>query len=424
MSWQKRLLGELCDEGGGLIQTGPFGSQLHQSDYQPFGTPVVMPKDIVDGRVSEDTVARVGQEDVRRLSRHQLEAGDIVYGRRGDIGRCALIGPREKGWLCGTGCLLVRLGAAEVMPDFLFFFLNHPKTIAWIYGQAVGATMPNLNTGILRSVPVRFPDRNTQGRIAAILSAYDVLMENNTQRVAILEEMTRRIYEEWFVHFRAPGCEVTPLLESGLGAIPKGWVVQSIGEITEFVHRGIAPKYDDDANSRVINQKCIRDGRLQLGPARRQSKQVPENKLVRQCDVLINSTGVGTLGRVAQVLDALVDTTIDSHVTMLRPLHDIDPYFFGLSMLRLESVFSEAGIGSTGQTELGRDRIRSQRVIVPPKDLQRMYGGIVRDMRQLTATLERQNVNLRAQRDLLLPKLVSGEIDVSDADQMIREAAE
>jgi type I restriction enzyme S subunit len=108
--WIGVTLGDLCDRGGGTVRTGPFGSQLHESDYSDAGTPVVMPKDLIDGRVSEMSIARVSGEHVSRLSQHQLQVGDIVYGRRGDIGRKALITEREAGWLCGTGCLRITPG--------------------------------------------------------------------------------------------------------------------------------------------------------------------------------------------------------------------------------------------------------------------------------------------------------------------------
>jgi type I restriction enzyme S subunit len=108
MSWNEQTLGEICDEVNGVIQTGPFGSQLHESDYIPAGVPVVMPKNIVDGRVSKEDIAQISDENAKRLGRHVLLAGDIVYGRRGDIGRRALITEREDGWFCGTGCLTAR----------------------------------------------------------------------------------------------------------------------------------------------------------------------------------------------------------------------------------------------------------------------------------------------------------------------------
>jgi len=122
--WVTRTLGQICDEVGGIIRTGLFGSQLHQSDYQDEGLPVVMPKDIVDGRVSVEGIARIGDEDVERLSQHRLKKGDIVYGRRGDIGRRALITQREAGWLCGTGCLRISLGDSVLDPTFLYYYLD------------------------------------------------------------------------------------------------------------------------------------------------------------------------------------------------------------------------------------------------------------------------------------------------------------
>ncbi|MDN6605192.1 MAG: restriction endonuclease subunit S, partial [Brevibacterium sp.] len=96
-------LGDICNESGGGIQTGPFGSQLHASDYQEIGVPVVMPQDIGDGGILESRIARISDEEVERLSRYKLCAGDIVYSRRGDVERSALVRPQNEGWLCGTG---------------------------------------------------------------------------------------------------------------------------------------------------------------------------------------------------------------------------------------------------------------------------------------------------------------------------------
>ncbi|MBN8610537.1 MAG: restriction endonuclease subunit S [Deltaproteobacteria bacterium] len=152
--WRQTTLGPEVQRCGGSIQTGPFGSQLHASDYVPSGVPVVMPKDIVGRRVSAHSIARIREADAARLSRHRLEPGDVVYSRRGDVERHALVSKREAGWLCGTGCLLVRPGYGWPSGAFLSFALDHPETRAWIVRRAIGATMPNLNTGILGSVPL------------------------------------------------------------------------------------------------------------------------------------------------------------------------------------------------------------------------------------------------------------------------------
>jgi type I restriction enzyme S subunit len=155
--WAATTLGKAVARRDGTIQTGPFGSQLHASDYLPSGVPVVMPKDISGRRVSTNTIARVSEQDAERLSRHRLQPGDVVYSRRGDVERHALISEREAGWLCGTGCLLVRLGPNWPSPMFASFALDRPETRAWITQHAIGATMPNLNTGILSAVPIVMP---------------------------------------------------------------------------------------------------------------------------------------------------------------------------------------------------------------------------------------------------------------------------
>lgn len=413
MTWQTQTLGEICDEGGGEVRTGPFGSQLHESDYSEMGTPVVMPKDIIEGRVSERTVARIADEHVNRLAQHQLRTGDIVYGRRGDIGRQALITPRESGWLCGTGCLRITPGESRVDSTYLHYYLRDAKVIEGIAQQAIGATMPNLNTTILRGIQVRFPPASEQKRIASILSAYDDLIENNTRRIAILEEMARRIYEEWFVRFRFPGHEGVRMVESELGLVPEGWRAAVLGDVAAYINRGLAPKYDDSAACIVINQKCIRDQRLSLAEARKQGKPVPAEKVVRLGDVLINSTGVGTLGRVAQVLEAFDNCTVDTHVSIVRPGTSCDPDYFGLAVLAQQAHFEAQGVGSTGQTELSRGRIAETPVVVPPLAVQRAFAKLVRPMRLLTLTLHNKNLNLRTTRDLLLPKLISGELNVS-----------
>ena len=256
-----------------------------------------------------------------------------------------------------------------------------------------------------------------------ILGAYDDLIENNTRRIAILEEMAQRLYEEWFVRFRFPGHEQARLVDSPLGPIPERWEVTDLGTMTSFINRGLAPRYDEEGGSLIINQRCIRNQRLDLGPARRQSKAIPSEKLVCFGDVLVNSTGVGTLGRVAQVYDQIERTTVDSHVTIVRPKATVDLDFFGLLCLSLQQDFEVAGVGSTGQTELSRARIAEARVVFPPEHERRAFGKLVRPMRMLAVTLARQNRNLRTQRDLLLPKLISGEIDVSEAPSAQEVAA-
>ena len=298
--------------------------------------------------------------------------------------------------------------------DYLYWALLNRDTRHQIAAMAHGAaSQANVSPSQVESLKIRLPPFHVQRQIASILSAYDDLIENSTRRIAILEEMARRLYEEWFVRFRFPGHEGVPMVESELGSVPEGWVAATIGEAASYVNRGLSPKYDDAAVCLVINQKCIRDQRLTLGAARRQSKPVPAGKLLQFGDVLINSTGVGTLGRVAQVLENLANCTADSHVSIVRAGDSCDLDYFGLSLFAQQAHFEAQGVGSTGQTELSRTRISETSIMLPPLDIQQQFGKLVRPMRNLAIILQNKNTNLRTTRDLLLPKLISGELDVS-----------
>jgi type I restriction enzyme S subunit len=157
VGWSIETLKSLASRSGGQIRTGPFGSQLHQSDYLDAGIPVVMPANLTSGEIIEDGIARIGTDMAQQMSAHAMTDGDIVYGRRGDIGRKALVGPDEAGWICGTGCLRISVRADECPPIYLFYHLDRPDVREWISARAIGATMPNLNTGILGEVEILLP---------------------------------------------------------------------------------------------------------------------------------------------------------------------------------------------------------------------------------------------------------------------------
>lgn len=169
--WRRATLGELCDEvPGASVQTGPFGSQLHQHDYKAEGVPVVMPQDIVGDRIRHDRIAFVDEATAARLDRHALQPLDIVFPRRGDIAKRALVEAHQAGYLCGTGCLKISLPLAPLHPLVLYFQLADPSMVKWIEGQAVGATMLNLSATILKSVSCLVPSADAQARFVEIVS--------------------------------------------------------------------------------------------------------------------------------------------------------------------------------------------------------------------------------------------------------------
>lgn len=208
--WTLKTLGEAAKESGGAVQTGPFGSQLHASDYVDDGIPSVMPKDLKDDRISTTDVARVPEADAERLFKHRLLPGDVIYSRRGDVERRALVLEREAGWLCGTGCLRVRLGAASYNPHFLYQYLGLPTIRAWIARHAQGATMPNLNTKILGSLPFCIPSHNEQERIGGIVGSLHLKREANFAESETLAELRDTLLPKLISgELRVPDAECT-----------------------------------------------------------------------------------------------------------------------------------------------------------------------------------------------------------------------
>jgi type I restriction enzyme S subunit len=216
--WKYKTLGAACEDGGGHIQTGPFGSQLHASDYVADGVPYIMPQNIGDNRIIEYGIARITPEDALRLSRYLVRTGDIVYSRRGDVERRALVRDREDGWLCGTGCLRIRLGERGADPRYASYYLGHPLVREWIVRHAHGATMPNLNTSILAACPFLEPPLAEQRAIAHILGTLDDKIELNRRMSETLEAMARRLFKSWFVDFDPVRAKMNLPSPSGRGA--------------------------------------------------------------------------------------------------------------------------------------------------------------------------------------------------------------
>ena len=408
-----RTLGEICDEVGGTIRTGPFGSQLHKHDYIEEGVPVVMPKDIIEGKVSLNSIAQISSKNVERLSQHKLQTGDIVYGRRGDIGRHALIGTAESGYLCGTGCLRISLGTSVVDPLFLHYFLEQPHLIAWVTNQATGATMPNLNTGILRSIAVVYPPLPTQRKIAAVLSPYDDLIENNVRRIAILEEMAAALYREWFIELRFPGHASVPIAESEQGRVPQGWAEKVASDVIEFDPTTKVPKAGEKPfvpmGSLSNNSLIISDFEQRAGNSGAKFKN-GDTLFARITPCLEN----GKTGYV-QFLpsdDAVAFGSTEFIVMRAKTISPEMAYLMARSDEFREHAIQSMS-GATGRQRVHRACFDQFRFVQPDATTIAAFSEQVTPMFDSINLLAQRNANLRATRDLLLPKLVAGEVDVS-----------
>ena len=405
--WQHVPVVDLCEVHVDCVnRTAPVVDE-------PTPFKMIRTTNVRNGFIDAENVRFVTEDTYRRWTRRLVpKRGDVILTREAPLGGVGKIRTDDSIFL-GQRLYHFRPDPKKLDGDFLLYSLMGEDLQGQIRGFGSGATVEHMRLEDIPSLMIHAPHLPAQRRIGAMLSTYDDLIENNTKRIKILEEMARSLYREWFVNFRFPGHEKTKLVSSRAGKIPEGWRLTSLDEASVYINRGVAPKYADDGPELVINQKCVRDQHLSLEPARRHQTKVPPDKYVHRNDVLINSTGVGTLGRVAQVLEDLDRVAVDTHVSIVRPRPDVDPDYFGLSLLALEAHFEAQGAGATGQTELARARIGATPLLLPAESLQRRFGQVVRDLRVLPVMLAKKNDILCATRDLLLPRLISGEIDVS-----------
>lgn len=396
MIWKKVTLGDIASN----IQTGPFGSQLHQSDYSEEGTPVVMPKDLVNGHISELSIARVSEDHVNRLSRHKIEVGDILYSRRGDVGRCAFATDLEQGWLCGTGCLRVTIDSSKAVPKFVFYQLQKAETVGWVEKHAVGATMLNLNTSILSSIPIEMPSIEEQQIIVDMLSAYDDLIENNQKQIKLLEEAAQRLYKEWFVDLRFPGHETTPITDG----IPDGWETKTLTDIASVI-MGQSPKsefYNQDGKGLPFHQGVGSYGtRFVID----NTYSTSYTRIAEAGSILFSVRA--PVGRLNMTKNKVV---IGRGLAAINHRAGMQSYLF---YLLKERFFKDDIIGNGAIfASISKDELLGQKFTVPSYDLVARFNTIVSDIDKKIAGLADQITLLTEARDRLLPKLMNGEIEV------------
>ena len=379
--WKKVRLGEISQ----TIQTGPFGSQLHQSDYSVIGIPVVMPKDIIAGNIEEASIARVEQHHIDRLSRHMISYGDILYARRGDVGKCAFTKQNQEGWLCGTGCLRVTINPDMANPKFVFFQLQKQETIGWITNHAIGSTMLNLNTTILSNAPVEIPSLRIQNRIVEILSRYDSLIENYQKQIKLLEEAAQRLYKEWFIDLHFPGHENTNIIDG----VPEGWEKKSITDVLEI-------KYGKD-------HKLLKEGTIPVYGTGGIMRYV-EKSLFTGESVLIPRKG--SLNNIMLVGGTF--WTIDTMFYSIPKENNVAKIvYFYLKGVDMYSFNIGAAVPSMTVNILS-----GMKLLVPNEDVKNKFETIASKYFIRMHSLQSQLRLLTEARDRLLPKLMSGEIEI------------
>lgn len=403
MSWYKDTLGEVSEK----IQTGPFGSQLHQSDYRDEGVPVIMPKDMLEGRISTLSIARISKEHVERLNQHKVKSGDIIYSRRGDVGKCALITNKEEDWLCGTGCLKVTLNPNKIIPKFAFYQLQRKESIGWLINHAVGSTMLNLNTSILTKLPIEITDLDKQQSIVNVLASYDDLIENNQKQIKLLEEAAQRLYKEWFVNLRFPGHENGEIVD----AIPLGWHEDTIDTKVNLLN-GFAFKSKDLEESglfKLVTIKNVQDGYFEGKNVKYLSKipdKMPRHCYLNEGDLLLSLTG--NVGRVCIVEgnDFLLNQRV-AKISSETPAYTYCLFRSDELFIKINNIANGAAQQNVSPIRIGKIKhlFPNDKLIM---DFERVAGPILKRV----VLMKKNIILLEESRDRLLPKLMSGEIEV------------
>ncbi len=398
-------VGELIARGEASIQTGPFGTQLKASEYVDSGTPVINVRNVGFGDIRDADLEFISEAKTEKLRAHQLRTGDIVFGRKGAVERHALIAPDQDGWVQGSDCLRLRLASETVCERYASYYLRTRAHQDWMQALcSFGATMASLNQDIVKRITIPLPDWPTQRKIAAILTAYDDLIETNKRRIVLLEKMAEELYHEWFVRMRFPGYQKTKFVKG----MPEAWGETKFGKIAQFT-MGQSPKseyYNEVGEGLPFHQGVGTYG-----------NRFPNT--VTYCSVSGRRAFKGDIlfsvrAPVGRLNIADQDMIIGRGLAAIRHVKGKNSYLYYL----LKTAFANEDIIGNGAifNSVGKDELSSfavhrhpERLIDDFEDVAKPIDGQIENLIYATATLTQT-------RDLLLPRLISGKLSVENLD--------
>lgn len=397
--WSKTQLSDILVDKGYI--RGPFGSALKRGDMKENGVPVYEQQHaIYDSRGFR---YYIDEQKFVEMKRFQVNTDDLIISCSGTVGKVSIIRDDDPKGIISQALLLLRVDKNKILPLYLKYFFSSRDGYNAIVSRSSGSVQVNIaKRDVIEQIPLMLPKIETQRKIVGVLNSIDKKIDENERINKNLLKQALAIYKDWFCDYALSD-----------GILPENWKITTIGAISSLVTRGIAPKYDDSSDQIVLNQKCIRDHTIDISLSRRHLPKKINEKWISKGDLLINSTGTGTLGRVAQVWFEANNMTVDSHVTIVRPKDPILQSYIGFWGLSHESEIEAQHTGSTGQTELPRDRVKAMELPLPDEDTLSKFNELVIPMTSTVISNQEENARLSQLRDALLPKLMSGELDVS-----------
>jgi type I restriction enzyme, S subunit len=441
MSDQQRvLLSDIC-----FLRNG---AGIKQECFGNDGAKIVRVSDFTDTSIDTSSSIRIDRKYENRWREYSLNEGDILVATVGSwstsatsaVGKVVTVPPQATNGIQNQNTCAIIAISDVANQRYIYYALRQEDFRRFVAGAAAGsANQARLNIKSLASYLVNIYSLTEQKAIAHILGTLDDKIELNRKTNETLEAMAKALFKSWFVDFdpvRAKGkgrptglpAEISDLFpdsfeDSELGEIPKGWECSPLADHSIYLSRGVSPAYCEEGGVLVLNQKCIRDSRVSFEKARRHDtiKKQIIGREVRRFDALVNSTGVGTLGRVAMMPICQEEIVVDSHVTVVRGSNDKESFFISSALLNRQTEIEALGEGSTGQTELSRVVLGSLPIIFPSSKLISAYFDSAYTIQDKIEKNNQANVALASTRDALLPKLISGEIRIPDAEKLLEE---
>jgi len=350
----------------------------------------------------------------------KFENGDTIMARITpclENGKHAYISCLDKGEVAyGSTEYIVIRGRKDISDNAFVYYLSHFPDFknAAIKSMVGSSGRQRAQVDVLESITMALPSLEEQRIIAKFLSSLDDKIEVNRRINENLEQQAQALFKSWFVDFEP--FKNQPFVESELGMIPQGWRVGSLDDVCCFISRGLTPKYDESSDELILGQTCVRNNIVTLNNARRHRPKCKTEKWVQQWDVLLNSTGIGSLGRVGVVYFKMDNVAIDSHITVVRTSKPLYKHYVGRNLLSRQLEIENMAVGSTGQTELPRDRVKALPIIIPSGDVSGKFNDIIEPIAlQMYRNLD-ESRRLAELRDALLPRLMSGELKVNDLE--------
>ena len=393
------------------VQTGPFGSQLHNKDYVAVGTPIVTVEHLGNRKFSVQNLPLVSDYDKKRLAKYSLREGDIVFSRVGAVDRCSYVTSFEDGWLFSGRCLRVRC-KNSVHPLFLYYYFCNEPVKEYIKSIAVGATMPSINTKLMTDIPILLPDIAEQKFIVSILSSLDDKIELNRRINENLEQQAQALFKSWFVDNSNPN-----------------WNEITLSEIASFIG-GYSYKGKELADSSNIAMATIKnfgrnggfkaDGFKDINP----SAKLKEYHNVDLFDILVAHTDVTQNADIIGNAELLLtcgkyDSVIFSmDLVKVTPKKNF-PYRFLLAAMLKNKYFKKHCLGYVNGTtvlHLDKKALPEFETKIPSASEAKWMNCILASYYKRIAEILQENDRLINLRDTLLPKLMSGKLRFSEIE--------